>query len=168
MKLSIIAIFFSFSMSSLIAQNNNLKILKDELTVYEGVITKEGLSKSVLFTEINKWIAIYFVSANDVIQFSDKESGELIAKGVHSYTQGVAPYKLKYTLSITVKDGRFKFNITITSWLVGTVYTPSLHRLIDKPNAKYSIKCFAIIKSIRENIVNELVKIGGASEDEDW
>lgn len=48
-----------------------------------GVFDIEGKSKTEIFGSINKWIALNYNSAQNVVQLKDKESGNIIVKGIN-------------------------------------------------------------------------------------
>jgi hypothetical protein len=72
-------------------------------------------TKDDLYVKAHEWLAKTFVSANDVIQMQDKDAGKLIGKGALSIQTdngvlmgGVKTSYVRYTLSITVKTGKYK------------------------------------------------------------
>lgn len=75
-------------------------------------------SQSQLFTKANEWVAKSFNDAKSVIQMSDKESGKIVGKGVMSSQSsmgaliGSSTIYVKYTITITVKEGRYKVDLT--------------------------------------------------------
>lgn len=83
---------------------------------YQGVQRVDGVSKDELYIRAREWFAKTFVSAQAVIQMDDKEAGKIIGKGVarSSFVMLLTPvsYTLYYTVSITVKDGRYRYEIT--------------------------------------------------------
>ena len=84
---------------------------------YENVITVEGSTSSDLYISANEWFATTFNSANDVIQMQDKEAGKLIGRGViqaRLKQYGSLKYSglWNYTLSITTREGRYKYSLT--------------------------------------------------------
>jgi hypothetical protein len=76
---------------------------------YEGVVEVPGVSKSDLFTRANAWVVHAYRSANDVVQMQDKEAGQLIVKGLTRVSIGGV---VRHTLTIYVKDGRYKYVLT--------------------------------------------------------
>lgn len=84
------------------------------------VNTMNGISKEALYDKIYQSIVDMFVSAKNVIQMQDKASGIIVCKG---NTEGVftsndlilgnytGRMKVKFTLKIQVKDGRYKLDI---------------------------------------------------------
>lgn len=87
-----------------------------KLVSYNEVVQVQGASKEDLYIRGREWFANTFVSANHVIQMDDKEAGKIIGKGNSEgfYTILLTPftYFLNYTVSITVKDGRYRYEIS--------------------------------------------------------
>jgi hypothetical protein len=83
------------------------------LVSYTGVVEVTGVSQAQLYSRAYEWIAKNYKSANDVIQMQDKESGKLIAKGLLPVSlKGRAAGNVEHTLSVYVKDGRYKYEFT--------------------------------------------------------
>jgi hypothetical protein len=88
-----------------------------KLITYEGVVEVPGVSKADLYTRAYAWIAKAYRSANDVIQMNDKEAGQLVAKGSMRVTARALGMDMdagvvRHTLSIYVKDGKYKYVLT--------------------------------------------------------
>ena len=90
--------------------------MKDNDVVYEGVITVEDVSKDILFDRLYEWFAKTYNSANNVIQLKDKESGKIIGKGVFSIVYYQRKPTISYTISVFVRDGRFKYVVDQISY----------------------------------------------------
>lgn len=87
------------------------------LITYQGVVEVPGVSKADLYTRANAWVANTYRSANAVIQMQDKEAGQLIVKGltrvtVRSLGMNADAGVVRHTLTIYVKDGRYKYVLT--------------------------------------------------------
>lgn len=102
---------------SLSAQTPELPIVDGRIN-YTAVITVDNiLSKSDLYTRARQWFAKTYKSASSVIQMEDRESGTIVGKAlmqVHHKAMGglVESGHISYTLSVYVKDGRYKYEIT--------------------------------------------------------
>ena len=82
---------------------------------YEEVVEVPGVSRDELYDKLRRFVVLNYKSANNVIQLDDKESGNIVIKGLIPYEinwMGVSPYNSRHTLDIKVKDGRFKYQIT--------------------------------------------------------
>jgi len=88
---------------------------RDEQTgkyTLQGVVTVEGVAADELYARAHAWIATTYASAKDVIQLADKDTGRIIAKGSlpNSYMGAAAWFD--HTLTIEVKEGRFRYSLT--------------------------------------------------------
>jgi hypothetical protein len=80
---------------------------------FEYIYAFDGFSKDSLFKKSKLWIANTYNSAEKVITFDDLDSGVIKGNGVtkipsHSM---LAPFILKYSLAIDVKDGKTRLVI---------------------------------------------------------
>lgn len=85
---------------------------------YSEVMTVEGISKQELYNRGKLWFAKAFNSANNVIQLDDKESGEIVGKALFIYKPSMLSASeqtkgpVRYTVSLSFKDGRYKYEVT--------------------------------------------------------
>lgn len=83
----------------------------------DTIITIDNISKDDMFVKASTWIAQKYNSAQDVIQYSDKEAGVIICKGVFHHEFGSRGLYsqfygyIDYTLSIKFKDEKFRITI---------------------------------------------------------
>jgi len=125
-KTNLIFVFIIVLMTSLNHHSQEYK-LKDKTIA--GVFETEGKTKSEKFSSINKWIALNYNSAQNVVQLNDKESGNIIVKGINEavyknvmkelypknkYIQEFNTVKFNHTLEINVKDNKFRIIYTLT------------------------------------------------------
>lgn len=101
----------------LLAQQISMPIdSASNLISYQEVVSVEGASKDELYIRATEWFAKTFKSAQDVIQMDDKSAGKVIGKGSakNYYTVLMSPveYYLNYTISITTKEGRYRYEIS--------------------------------------------------------
>jgi hypothetical protein len=100
-------------------------------TSAEYVQKVEGKTKNEIFSSINKWVALNYNSAINVVQLSDNEGGVIIVKGTNSIlttniSKALLPKNrfvpneiivdVNHVLDIMVRDGRYKITYTITSY----------------------------------------------------
>lgn len=150
---------------------------KDGKVSYSEIVSVDSsVTKNDLFIAARKWFANTYKSANDVIQMQDKEAGEIIGKGIVKtiYKIPLNPsvvVSVYHTVSITVKDGRYKYEITDLTGRyyspgssIGTSYIPGSNNefVYDNTIAKFNkkntaqmnkdvnMKIRAIIKSLKE------------------
>lgn len=92
--------------------------IAEPLTFSEVVKVDTSVSAKELYSRARTWFAETYRSAQDVIQMEDKEEGKIVAKGAIKYNSNVFVGSLgtkgwiRYTLTIIVKDGRYKFDMT--------------------------------------------------------
>jgi hypothetical protein len=92
--------------------------------LYTGIVEFQSLSKSDLFDKISVWFAKTYVSSKEVVQLQKRDSGTIIGKGAIPVTvtfppaglvaglYGETPYGVVYyTISVYVKDGKYKYEI---------------------------------------------------------
>lgn len=81
-------------------------------------IEDHNLYKDAAYMKICEWMAKNYGSSKAVIQMQDKESGTIIGKALGTYTAHWLPadieYPYNYTLSVKIKEGKVKFEFTIT------------------------------------------------------
>jgi len=103
---------------------------KDGQVIYSEVINVDStLTKDKLYLNAKTWFVTTYKSAKDVIQLDSKEDGQIIGKGIFheiwkvSGILGVVyDVSVSHTVKITVKDGKYKYEI---SDLSGEYYSPS-------------------------------------------
>jgi len=83
----------------------------------EVVFLDSSITKQELFSRAREWFAKAYKSSLNVVQMEDKESGKIIGKALMqvyhkalgaNYPSGY----INYTISIYLKDGRYKYEIT--------------------------------------------------------
>lgn len=83
------------------------------LVAYTGVVEVPGATQAQLYSRAYEWVAKTFNSAQNVIQMQDKESGKIIVKGVvKAYNKKYDEGYNSFTLSLYMKDGKYKYDIT--------------------------------------------------------
>lgn len=82
----------------------------------EVIRVDSSVTKDILYSKAREWFAIAFKSSNDVVQLEDKENGKIIGKAIMNvYYKSMGreyPSKIRYSIAIQVKDGRYKYEIT--------------------------------------------------------
>ncbi len=93
--------------------------ISQEALSFSEVIDVSGVGKNELFIRGREWFNENFKSSKDVLQITDKESGELSGKGLMEvvYTfrfLGEKKYitNVNFQMSVWVKEGKFKYEIT--------------------------------------------------------
>ena len=137
------------------------KDLKPEDAEISEVIEVPSVDKNTLFIRANSWAVDTFVSAESVIEFSDKEGGIIKGKYVMEYAEGVYTYDLRSTLTINVKDGAAKITITdpyfkVTSGL-GERYYDTSYRPMQSLQS-FNTNCLPQYKILISSFKDEIKK----------
>jgi len=80
-------------------------------------VTVDGASRDQLYDAALAWFTHTFRSSKDVIQVQNRESGTLIGKSLFEYdpvvfiASGRISGVVRYTLTIEVKDGRYRYTV---------------------------------------------------------
>lgn len=80
--------------------------------VSTNIIQVDSIKKEDIFLKTKEWIALNYKSANDVIQFADKESSKIIVKGNFSTGIYLKEGWIGHTLVIDIKDGKIRCSYT--------------------------------------------------------
>jgi hypothetical protein len=90
------------------------KTATKEQMKHEYVSEYTGISKDQIFDKSLRWIAQNFRSAKDVIDYQDKASGSIIAKGIIPNVDYGAMINgdLHFTLTIDCRDGKARYIYT--------------------------------------------------------
>jgi hypothetical protein len=113
--------FFSalvlLSVSAAFGQKETPKLPIDSSTskiTYSEVVYLDSLAnKQELFSRAREWFAKAYKSSRNVIQMEDKENGKIIGKALMQVYYKEFPYGyINYTISIYIKDGRYKYEFT--------------------------------------------------------
>ena len=123
----------NFIFGFLLVLMTSLNCYAQEYTLEEktiiGVFDTEGKTKAEIFSSINKWIALNYNSAQNVVQLNDKESGNIIVKGINEavyknvmkelypknkYMQEYSSVKFNHTVEINIKDNKYRIIYTLT------------------------------------------------------
>lgn len=180
-----LALFFSIIVfTPMISTCQDTKFPIDSLTGkirYSDVINVENASSNELYLRAKAWFAHSFNSAQNVIQFDDKESGKIIGKGlfsVRTVTLGSHDAgNIKFTIEIQVKDGKYKYIITDIWHEPGSSSIVSPGDLtLEKPGGgimTMGMQNWKGIKSQTDNKINNLIdslKIAMSKKDDngDW
>lgn len=112
--LSVFGILF-FHIPTISAQDFPIDQESGKIT-YTEVVTLEnnGATQEQLYSIAREWFATTYNSANDVLQMDDKELGKLIGKGGLPIitTAYLTDSQVEFTISVFVKEGRYKYIIT--------------------------------------------------------
>lgn len=101
------------------AAQTKLPLDESGKVTFTEVIEVPNVSQSELHTRAHVWLATSFSSANEVILMNNRESGQLIGKGITTLRSGEQPSKLHFTLHLQFKDGRYRWEMTNLAYSVG-------------------------------------------------
>lgn len=121
-KLILITIGIVLFEFNVFCQKENPKLpfdsLTNKITYSEAVFVDSLTNKQELFSRTREWFAKTYKSSTNVIQMEDKENGKIVGKALMQvYHKGLFSelYEsgyINYTISIYIKDGRYKYEIT--------------------------------------------------------
>lgn len=96
-----------------------LKAQTDTVIAYTEVVNVDGVKKGELFTRGRQWFNETFKSSKDVLQISDKETGELSGKGIipmlleFKYIVNHKDIWNAYSnVNLWARDGKYKYEIS--------------------------------------------------------
>jgi len=122
-------LIFTFLTIALTSIKSNAQEFEYEEKTITGTYQADGKSKSEIFSAINKWIALNYNSAKNVVQLNDKESGTIIVKGINEavyknvmkemypknkYMQEYNTVEFNHTIEINVKENRYRIIYHLT------------------------------------------------------
>lgn len=120
--LTSLTILFMLSTTCIYGQNEKINFPIDsfthKITYTEVVILDSSTSKLELYSRVREWFAKTYNSAMNVIQMDDKENGKIIGKALMKvyfktiFNSNYSGGNINYTISIYVKDGKYKYEIT--------------------------------------------------------
>lgn len=108
-------ILFLLCIGNVFAFGQAINLPIDSITkniTYTNVVNVDSLSKNELFSRAQEWVVKTYNSGKDVVQLSDKDNGKLIGNGALDVSWKNMSGYIKYTISIYVKDGKYKYEIT--------------------------------------------------------
>lgn len=88
------------------------------LFTLQAVVNANGTAKE-LHKKAQTWLVNAYVDAKSVIQVDDKEDGKIIVKGVFNIVHATQGRDVYHTLTIDLKDGRYRYTINhiIIDWI---------------------------------------------------
>lgn len=93
---------------------------------YTEVVGIQGVSKAELYARGATWFAKTYGSSKAVLEISDKEDGKLMGKALTEVSFKNPPLGTRYgglvnyTITVQVKDDKYKYTITDLSHISGT------------------------------------------------
>jgi hypothetical protein len=88
-----------------------LPLNENQKIEFVDIVEVPNKTMADLYLLAKEWIAINYVSANDVIQMDEKEIGKIIVKGIFIHRNMGVDYKYHHTLKIETKDGKARITL---------------------------------------------------------
>lgn len=80
--------------------------------MYRKVVVLDSMKASDLYERSRQWIARAYMSADDVIQYENKEEGKLMGRGYWKMAMSLNNEKKEHVIIIECKDGRVRYTFT--------------------------------------------------------
>jgi len=113
------------------------------LVTYEMVVPVQGSTSEMLYKRALEWFHAYFKNPTEVIRESDLEKGRIMGKPRFKIYNPADKDGLKtdagnlqYTITIAVKEGRYKYELTAFNWKQASYY--AIERWMDTKAQSYS------------------------------
>ena len=162
-----------------------------KITFTEVVTLSEDVPKDKLYSKAREWFATTYKSSNAVLQMQDKEDGKLVGKALmqvyhramgKNYDSGY----INYTISISVKDNRYKYEITdfhhtgqlvsggqkIQDYGVCEEMINTTHKTMGASHQKlynyYLLQLKENIEALITSLKSEMANASASKDKEDW
>lgn len=141
--------------------------VQDGKIIYTDVLQVEGSAAADLFARAKRWYVKEYRNANEVIQMEDPERGEIIGKGIFKVVYFSRQPNIRHTVTIQVKDGRYRYEISNFSYrdIQGDAFAlenfPRSWAGKRKLQERVDAEVQKLIASIKEAMSNK-------SDNEDW
>ena len=100
-----------------------------KLITYEGVVQVPGVTKAVLYKRAMDFFQAYYKNPTEVIRDNDSTKGVIVGKPRFRISNPADKTGLKtdaglvqYTITLSVKEGRFKYELTAFNWKQPSYY----------------------------------------------
>lgn len=143
------------------------------------VVEAPGSTKAELFDRALAWINKFYPNPTGVVQSKDMETGEIVGKAQFKITgkdkKGVETFDgiVAYTITLSFKDGKFKYEISRIHWKQASYYDVS--KWMDTKDQYYKPELYpGYIEQTNnyfDNLKTELkkaVKTAPAKKSKDW
>ncbi len=77
------------------------------------IILEHSQEKDIAYNRLMVEIAKTYRSSNDVIQYEEKESGNIICRGMERVLKQIVYIHIFYTMAITVRDEKIRFEFEV-------------------------------------------------------
>ena len=112
-----VTVLLALVILSITSFSQDIVPVKDGNIIYSGVVTIDSAKAGDLYSRAKNFLAHEYKSSKAVIQVDDKDGGQIVGKGNFSVIINVgfgikADYVVDHTISIFVKDGKYKYEIS--------------------------------------------------------
>lgn len=83
---------------------------------YEDVVTVDSIPSNEIYNSFKKWVAQNYNSSKDVIQLDDDQNNHMIIRGKFNTDLFGKSGWYDHTINLYAKDGRYKYNIIVSSY----------------------------------------------------
>lgn len=80
--------------------------------MYRRVVTVDSAKAGQLYELARQWMARAYRSADDVLQYENKEEGKLMGRGVWPVAFSMNNERMEHVIIIECKDGRVRYTFT--------------------------------------------------------
>jgi len=175
-SLSVLLLFLACNCFSQEIQKLPIDTVTKNIT-YQEVVYVDGINKNQLYTRAKEWFVKTFVSAKEVIQLDDKEVGKIIGKGSsntsYTYLGVFVSVNIDYTISITLKDNKYRYEITSfkANWPANSASAEELLNIVEKKKSGQAVakRVISLIdkKGVElANSIKQFLASNGNSKDE--
>ena len=148
-----------------------------KLVTYEEVVDISGANRDQLYTRADAWFKSFFKNPANVMREADKEGGKIKGKhgfNIYKFIEEAKHRKgiVKYSITVSVKDGKYKYEIT-NIFLLQSPKLP-VERWFDEDdpekanNYSYLSQIHEFMNELTGDLKNNMAKAAGGTEEDDW
>jgi hypothetical protein len=131
--------------------NGEWQLDENSYPVYSKVVEVEGINKDELWQRVNDYFIYTYRSGKDVIQFQDKENGQIIGRGLFDTRVrsglGLYDYDCWHILKVEVRDEKIRITVSLIEYDYSNYAVSPPQKLIMPIYAVYPITPKSLSKS---------------------
>ncbi len=104
---------FSFLAAALLSGCATFTVVNDPAERNAEFIEEHSQTQGIAFDRLMRWVGRTYNSAQDVVQYENRETGSLVLKGIHTVSRAGVGIPLYYTATIDLRDERARFQYNI-------------------------------------------------------
>lgn len=133
-----------------------------------------NISKDKIYIAVKQWTAQNFVSAQDVIQFDDKEVGTLIMKGNIDYpcsnnwsctNRSITNDAIDFTMKVDIKDQKIRITIDDVLFSSLNAFRKEIHQA---PNKKQEVVFNKRLTGLSNSLIWAVEQTALETKKDDW